>query len=546
MATTVDGAAVSVVRGHVRWSDGRPFAGAMVRAADRDLRAEQPLGQTLTDASGQYEIRYVPAQFSRAEAARADLIVRVSNAAGATIASSPVVFNAPSTAVVDLVVSATAPGLLSEFERIVAELAPLLVNVTVAGTAAPTIVDQLASLTADDLAFLVAETGLARRLLTTLTAAATLETQAVRRRASLPAALFYGLLREGLPSTLAAFGLVSRPQAAAALDRAFAANVIPAALRASATNDLALLQSIAVGETLQSPSAARPFSPAQVLQAVLPSTADQTAFLTAYANRDDGPIDAFWTSLRSQPAFAAKVDALQQIVQLAAITGNHLPLLQELQGRKLGSVRDLIALDAAAWTAIVAKPGIGVPPDAVGDTPAAQAATYVAAIIGRLQAAFPTAAVAQVFSRGPIASLDGRTRAAVMQFFANAPDFDVRATRVDPYVHAHAATVFAGIAETDQPAVIRHVKRAQRLFQVSTNASTLAALLDTPLDSAHAIARMPRSSFIAQYAAGVGGEDAATELHTRATAITTRSLQLYALMNDAINGVQPRSVAGDL
>jgi len=54
---------VFIVRGHVQRANGKPVAAMLVRAYDRDLRSEQFLNETHTDASGAYEISYTAAQF---------------------------------------------------------------------------------------------------------------------------------------------------------------------------------------------------------------------------------------------------------------------------------------------------------------------------------------------------------------------------------------------------------------------------------------------------------------------------------------------------
>jgi peptidoglycan hydrolase-like protein with peptidoglycan-binding domain len=68
-----------VVRGQVRQPDGSPFASALVRAFDMDLRSEELLGEVTTDEAGRYEITYTAEQFRRAEKDSADLYVRVYN-----------------------------------------------------------------------------------------------------------------------------------------------------------------------------------------------------------------------------------------------------------------------------------------------------------------------------------------------------------------------------------------------------------------------------------------------------------------------------------
>jgi hypothetical protein len=47
----------------VRFADGTLAARIRVRAFDRDLRTEQPLGEVETDATGSYQIRYGERQF---------------------------------------------------------------------------------------------------------------------------------------------------------------------------------------------------------------------------------------------------------------------------------------------------------------------------------------------------------------------------------------------------------------------------------------------------------------------------------------------------
>src|SRR5678815_3236531 len=56
-----------VVKGRITQADGGRVAGATVRAFDKDMRAEQPLGQAVTDKNGNYEIEYTAAQFGRTE-----------------------------------------------------------------------------------------------------------------------------------------------------------------------------------------------------------------------------------------------------------------------------------------------------------------------------------------------------------------------------------------------------------------------------------------------------------------------------------------------
>ena len=111
------------VYGAVTDADGRPIAGATIIAADIDLRRTEVLGKTTTDSGGEYEVRYAASKFTRSEKASADVLVRAL-LGDQRLAESPVSFNAPAELRIDLA-SSRRHG-LSEFERIEAELAPLL------------------------------------------------------------------------------------------------------------------------------------------------------------------------------------------------------------------------------------------------------------------------------------------------------------------------------------------------------------------------------------------------------------------------------------
>ncbi len=107
-----------VVQGTVRLQDGTPFQGAIVRATDKDLRREEPLGESVTDAQGFYSITYTADQFSRAEKKSADLIVRAYMPSGDLLGESGIIFNARRQETVDLVVQRPQKVPLAESERL--------------------------------------------------------------------------------------------------------------------------------------------------------------------------------------------------------------------------------------------------------------------------------------------------------------------------------------------------------------------------------------------------------------------------------------------
>src|SRR5215813_13010381 len=110
-----------IVIGRITETGGRSIVGATVKVLDRDLRSEQLLGETVTNAEGFYEIKYTRNKFRLAEKRVADLVFLVSSqegipltlkeiqSNGATLPAPAIIFNAPTEAHIDIVVESTPP-----------------------------------------------------------------------------------------------------------------------------------------------------------------------------------------------------------------------------------------------------------------------------------------------------------------------------------------------------------------------------------------------------------------------------------------------------
>ena len=180
--------AAFVVKGVVRLADGGPIAGAVVKAFDKDLRREQPLGDTPTDVTGAYLIRYTADQFRRAEKKTADLILRAYDSHSNLLAESSLLFNAATDETIDLSVGGVYRG-PSEYTRLLDEITPLLEGLSPA--------DLEENDEHHDISFLTGETGEDAQRITFLVLA-----HRLMNKTSLAADIFYGLFREGLPTDL--------------------------------------------------------------------------------------------------------------------------------------------------------------------------------------------------------------------------------------------------------------------------------------------------------------------------------------------------------
>ena len=534
-----------IVRGQVVLEDGTPLPGVTVRAFDQDLRHEETLGKTVTDEAGFYGITYTAEQFRRVEKGSADLIVRAFNADEKLLAASPTLFNAPAVATIDLVVGASVAGLPSEYERLLEELEPLLADMSVEGIRVPTLNERFADLNSDDIDFLTGETGIERQRIEVLTQAARLRKQGHAEGFELPAGVFYGLAREGLPLDLSALYTHSPQAQRDALNHALADNIIPAMLEDGLDRILADLQKLIAGHALKTPPIDGGHSLGDLLNLTLPLPEKQASLLALYTSHD-GPSEDFWKNLRQQPDFQAPglVDGIQRNLQLGMLTQNHVPLIQELQRtHQVTSLRDLAKLNTEDWkalinTAVDGKP-IGIPPGVVGANHDEQVSNYVNGIAGLLQAVFSTATIAQIVAKSPDIKLDPSIRENVSRFFSNSPDFDFRTTRVDDYLANNAETAFQGIAEKDRPQVVNYAKRLGRLLQVSTGPEVMPALMNSRFNSAYAIANTPRAAFVAEMKDALGSQQQALAAYDRAQRVYAGALHVYTQLYQAVNDVQP-------
>lgn len=223
-----------VVKGLVLHKNGTPTKGVIIRAFDKDLRSEQPLGETRSDENGRYSIRYEIEQFLRAEKRCADLVVRVFGLKGREeklLAKSPTIFNAKSEETIDLTVDDEYKG-PSEYERIVTELEPLLLDITIEDIDNPTLIDKLADLNKEDIDFLAGDTEIDRSKIEFLALAAGHQKRAhdektQEKRFDLLTVAFYGIAREGLPIDLRALTLVRDQDLHATLMNAIEDDIVP-------------------------------------------------------------------------------------------------------------------------------------------------------------------------------------------------------------------------------------------------------------------------------------------------------------------------------
>lgn len=521
-----------VVSGAVRHSDGRPATGALIRAYDQDLRKKQVLGKATSDAAGHYSISYTSRKFLRAEKTSADLCVVVVNAKGKELASSEVLFNAPSEATIDLTLPPDGQT-LSEFELLLEDILPLLAGQGNGGANL-----KIAELEEKDIAFLSRESGQPKERITFLLAAAnaalaTPPSSGVKVKSyvsksqgpAIPVEAFYGWFRQGLPADLDKLLNQSEDMLRRALDASLRANIIPAALGDALDYILARLQQLAAERLLKPGEPYGKASLDDLLSTVLPDSQMQRALASLFGSHQ-GTGEAYWEALRGTPGFGkAKIGQIQTTLQLGMLTGNHLPLVRELQrlgqeDPELKELRGFTKLDVADWENILRRPQengqpIGFPADVQGQDESARITNYAGKLNHYIESTFPTAVIAHRLEKdNQVDSPFMQTKADLKTFFANNPAFEFETTPVDLYLSQDRDKRLKGVKQAEELTV--QLKNIQRVFKITPYFEQINALLADNLHSSQAIVHMGKREFVEKHAGTFGGEEPAMIAYTLA------------------------------
>ena len=495
------------VQGIISMADGFPASGFAVAAFDRDLRSEQELGKAETDPRGSYRISYTLDQIAGLEAGTADLIVKVFSKEGSLLAASPILFNAPAVAEVDLTVSHDALPPLPLFDKIQNALKPLLGELTI---------EQLdENKEHQDITFLNGETGFAKHVLARFVLAHRMKNR------ELPPEFWFVLLgtsvvfefvenqslKEQLPPVLEKLQSLDSDAVRLLLVNGFNENAISPSFAEQTERWVEAFLAFVARHTLN-PKGEPTFVKAALDHAGIADAKKQEQFARLFLEHKALTPELLKALERDKVLSKPEVDDLQTSFQLAELTGADFSVVKllkdEFDVREPRQIRRLAKQSEQQWidfaTAHHSKGAIKLPfeikSDAVDAKPP-EAEAYGRMLAREFQQAFPTPAFAGGLERAlNNGGSKGLKRAReISQFLERNEEFELQRTSIDEVLSGPNADP----AGRDD-AFRQELKAVQRVFKIAPSFEATNALLAENLHSAQQVYRVGRTQFVKRFA----------------------------------------------
>ncbi|AMN67511.1 neuraminidase-like domain-containing protein [Psychrobacter sp. P11G5] len=503
------------VRGRVTQPNGNPIPRARVQVIYKRLLAKDDviLGETNTDTSGQYEVRYVP----RPKGAP-DLLVRVIDAADEVVAESPLIIEAEDKLTVDIIVDHESYSDLPEFEQLQQRLAPFL-----DGT-------DSAELDQKSIMYLAGKSRVNPVFIAYLVKANRLS-----KATKIEPEAFYGLLRANQPMSLSALVAQDESVLRQALEEASKANVISKKVADKLEHVLKSLMKQRVDLLLQQPELpVGSTSLGGILTVADIDDRQKRAFAQRFA-ATHSTSQAFWDELATDHRFdETAIDSVKLAIKLGTLTRNNSAIMKSLH-RQLSEdrqgLRGLIGRNQEEWLREIRlhtdqEGKVMLPPDLPKIDGETSEMTYARTMADLIEATYPTPSVAAVLGRSDFDGAD-----EVKTFLSRHHNIELRDQNVRVFLDANDIQVADSLRDR-----LFDFKRVFDLAPAVGRYEAMRALLKNGDTSAYRIRKMGKTAFYARYGP-VMGEDVAKRVYQAASQKSAMATALFAAYSPLLNNL---------
>ena len=545
------------IAGRVLLEDGRPAEQLQLRLYQHGFGgAASHVAETTTLTGGSYAFSFDGAL------PRGSFELRAVSADGHELTlSEPLTdFDGARTVTVDLAAPAALAPLGPEYQRLAADLTPL-----VGGNLAK-LAQADESTERPDLTVLNRSTGWDARL---ISLAATSQRIGADDDVDLSPDLIYGLLRAGLPSDKLLLAQVGVDVAVQALGRAGDAGIVHVddAQRARFPTEF---KAFARKVQLAVPAPGSRATYGELLESSGLDAPDQATFADVYLNhKGTGP--ELWAKVAEAGFDGEQIGTLQLHGKLAFLTANSDALTARMrQSVDTGSPAQLVEkglYEAGSWVdEIDATAGITpdrstdlsdadqakldalIPAVYVGDSVDARRDRWAEDMARKVRLSYPTHVVADQVARGALPVEGDPDAAATLLRNAAAQGFRLGETPVDAFLDSHAGVtagiVPTGMVDLDVREARRDLKTLQRVYQITPTNDAMATLLQLGLTSAYDVAALTEEVFVERFSHKFGSAAMARLVYRKATQVTSITYNLFTI-GKMLDGTAPiQAVSG--
>lgn len=531
-----------LVYGTVKDRFDRPLPGLLVQAYDRDLRAEELLGEARTDAKGRYEIYYRREQFARAEKKAADLALKVFTPKARKplyrAGVKDVRFNASAREEINVAIEVALPPEGNEFESILREITPLLDKVTV---------ERLQEEGGfQDISFLSSETGISAERLTYFVLSYRLA-----EASRVDPAFFYGLLRKNtllksdftqsfrvrlsiginteVKPLLYDVALTDPAVIRRDLKAAVAESIIPERLTRNLKGHIDATRKLAN----EAESYYRTEHPQKVVGLIARFVAtDKVGEITRAFQESKYDVGAFLEKLSGDSFFKSEGDESEARLTAAAveILGFNKELVQKVreeQGiEQPEDLKRLATMDKAGWRQALTSVGEKT---REGERPLGKGLIdlHASSLVRAMERRFPSVAYTAQLQRENKQVLGHQD--AIKNLLSSSEEFDLKETNVDLFLKN--TKLDRGVGD----AARRELKSLQRVFKLAPNYRKTNALLGQNINSAQSIVATGKSRFVKEVAPKAGIPRAEAEvIYQKAETTHTAALLIAGELQDVM------------
>lgn len=550
-----------VVRGKVTDANQKPLANLSVQVFDRDLRHEEFLDKTATDAWGNFRFVLASDKFIRADSIkplRPELIVRVFDEGETKVAESARVRPEDHEVVIDLIVPVSR---LSEWEILAQEIIPLLIGQGKDGQPLPPW-----EINDDDVAFLVEEAGLEREQVRMWAAAAkmahevvlfgtapntAMELASVGHSATsgpqsdaLEFIVFYGWLRDEQPQDFTALLSLGSSRLLASLDHAIAQHYIP---------DISMLK-----ERMQAAIDARQISealkPAPEGEPASLGGALRTMPLAAQLQLDDvhglgaqivsvmleEPVQGSsqWQQIRDLVTDDNLFNSVLRTIGLMQLTGGHVPLMQALQLGEVddaaASLADLVKHDRQQWIELAKEHG--TPKEFEAETEELRAMKFGQQIAHSVELMHPAPFINHRLLTGQIPIAE-EIQKPLTEFLSVNPSMRIKDGSV--LVWLDSDMVQTGSLSADQiERLTPELLKLERVARITPSLEYVGPMLKLGYESGRDIVqRHSREVFVNEMRDLIGSETEAGQIHDAAAGVVATAEALVLTYSPRFSGI---------